>query len=63
VTDTEKIMEVTSIFSDLGIREHVPEKIQQYYQDAIDKLAEVKLDDELKSNLKAIARKMIDRAK
>ncbi|MCL3780378.1 polyprenyl synthetase family protein [Prolixibacteraceae bacterium JC049] len=57
----EKVTAVTQLYNELGVKELSQEKMEDYYEKAINHLNQVKLNDQLKSNLLLIAQKMMNR--
>lgn len=55
-SEEEKIKAVTEIYNSLGIKEKTEEKVQEYYLKAIDALKLVKVEEDRKSELYALAK-------
>lgn len=57
----EKVVAVTNLYNEIGIRELCEQKIEQYYQESLVYLAKVSVSDERKAEIKAYAAEMMKR--
>ena len=57
----EKVMAVTELYNEIGIRALCEQKIEEYYQESLVYLSKVNVDEERKKELKAYAAEMMKR--
>jgi geranylgeranyl diphosphate synthase type II len=57
----EKVAAVTNLYNEIGIRKLCEQKIEQYYQESLVYLENVKVSDERKTEIKAYAAEMMKR--
>ncbi len=58
----EKIKAVTSIYEELGVKQFVVEKINNYFNDSLNYLQQIEIDSDKKSGLLTLVDKLINRA-